>query len=238
MMEINEELKVRMKGMIRVSVLAVEVRGDGERGRGNQNSMSDPGTTYRTREEVQRMRSTQDPIRGLQKNIEEWGIATEQELKQLDKEAKTEVDAAVAEAKESPEPTTPDLWNDIYFKGTEPPFMRDTPSVCEIDTRCDKGSGVLVLVALVFAELRLCSLYPILKSQPTYVQNQNSGVRVEPRCAAIMSAGIHVQLTQVPAMMRTTNQTPLETYYDATCTTCGNVAFSVRRSALAARRVP
>ncbi|KAF9053499.1 mitochondrial pyruvate dehydrogenase E1 component beta subunit [Panaeolus papilionaceus] len=87
-------------------------------------SMSDPGTTYRTREEVQRMRSTQDPIRGLQKNIEEWGIATEQELKQLDKEAKAEVDAAVAEAKESPEPTTPDLWNDIYFKGTEPPFMR------------------------------------------------------------------------------------------------------------------
>ena len=44
-------------------------------------SMSDPGTTYRTREEVQRMRSTQDPIRGLQKYIEEWGLASEQELK-------------------------------------------------------------------------------------------------------------------------------------------------------------
>lgn len=44
-------------------------------------SMSDPGTTYRTREEVQRMRSTKDPIRGLQRNIEDWGIATEQELK-------------------------------------------------------------------------------------------------------------------------------------------------------------
>lgn len=44
-------------------------------------SMSDPGTTYRTREEVQRMRSTQDPIRGLQRYIEEWGLATEQDLK-------------------------------------------------------------------------------------------------------------------------------------------------------------
>lgn len=43
--------------------------------------MSDPGTTYRTREEVQRMRSTQDPIRGLQRYIEEWGLASEQELK-------------------------------------------------------------------------------------------------------------------------------------------------------------
>lgn len=44
-------------------------------------SMSDPGTTYRTREEVQRMRSTQDPIRGLQRYIEEWGLASEEELK-------------------------------------------------------------------------------------------------------------------------------------------------------------
>ncbi|KAJ7096056.1 dehydrogenase E1 component-domain-containing protein [Mycena epipterygia] len=87
-------------------------------------SMSDPGTTYRTREEVQRMRSTQDPIRGLQRNIEEWGLATEQELKQLDKDAKAEVDAAVEEAKASPEPLIKDLWTDIYYKGTEPPYMR------------------------------------------------------------------------------------------------------------------
>jgi TPP-dependent pyruvate/acetoin dehydrogenase alpha subunit len=47
----------------------------------NEHSMSDPGTTYRTREEVQRMRSTQDPIRGLQHYIEEWGVATDAELK-------------------------------------------------------------------------------------------------------------------------------------------------------------
>lgn len=87
-------------------------------------SMSDPGTTYRTREEVQRMRSTQDPIRGLQKYIEEWGLASEQELKGLDKEAKAEVDEAVEEAKKSPEPEIGDLWTDIYYKGTEPPFMR------------------------------------------------------------------------------------------------------------------
>ena len=70
------------------------------------------------------MRSTQDPIRGLQRYIEEWGLASEQELKQLDKDAKAEVDAAVAEAKESPEPLIKDLWTDIYYKGTEPPSMR------------------------------------------------------------------------------------------------------------------
>ncbi|KAF5347915.1 hypothetical protein D9756_010119 [Leucocoprinus leucothites] len=87
-------------------------------------SMSDPGTTYRTREEVQRMRSTQDPIRGLQRYIEGWGLATEQDLKALDKAAKAEVDAAVEEAKASPEPEIKDLWTDIYYKGTAPPFMR------------------------------------------------------------------------------------------------------------------
>lgn len=70
------------------------------------------------------MRSTQDPIRGLQRYIEEWGLATEQELKKLDKDAKAEVDAAVAEAKESPEPVTVDLWSDIYYKNTGPPVMR------------------------------------------------------------------------------------------------------------------
>jgi hypothetical protein len=34
------------------------------------------------------------------------------------------VDQAVEEAKASPEPEPKDLWTDIYYKGTEPPFMR------------------------------------------------------------------------------------------------------------------
>ncbi|KAG9120389.1 alpha subunit of pyruvate dehydrogenase [Ceratobasidium sp. 392] len=87
-------------------------------------SMSDPGTTYRTREEIQRMRSTRDPIKGLQKYLEDWGVSSEEELKNIDKEAKAEVDQAVEEAKASPEPDVKDLWTDIYYKGTEPPFMR------------------------------------------------------------------------------------------------------------------
>ena len=42
----------------------------------------------------------------------------------MDKDAKAEVDEAVEEAKKSPEPLEKDLWTDIYFKGTEPKFMR------------------------------------------------------------------------------------------------------------------
>ncbi|CDZ98379.1 mitochondrial pyruvate dehydrogenase e1 component beta subunit [Phaffia rhodozyma] len=88
-------------------------------------SMSDPGTTYRTRDEVQRMRSTQDPINGLKKNIIEWGVADEATLKAIDKDAKAEVDQAVVEAKASPQPDiNVEFWTDIYVKGTEPPFQR------------------------------------------------------------------------------------------------------------------
>ncbi len=86
--------------------------------------MSDPGTTYRTREEIQRMRSTQDPIRGLQRYIAEWGLASEDDLKAIDKNAKAQVDAAVEEAKQSPFPSEKELWTDIYSAGTEPPLMR------------------------------------------------------------------------------------------------------------------
>jgi TPP-dependent pyruvate/acetoin dehydrogenase alpha subunit len=57
----------------------------------------------------------------------------------FDKEAKTVVDAAVEEAKTSPEPELKDLWTDIYYKGTEPSFMRgrEREEVCSpvSDTR-------------------------------------------------------------------------------------------------------
>lgn len=45
-------------------------------------------------------------------------------VQKLDKEAKAEVDQAVEEAKASPYPEEKALWDDIYYKGTETPFMR------------------------------------------------------------------------------------------------------------------
>lgn len=89
-------------------------------------SMSDPGTTYRTREEIQRMRSTQDPIAGLKQKLIEWNVVSEEELKGIDKEARADVDAQVkeAEAMPPPEPTDKNLFEDIYVRGSEPQFMR------------------------------------------------------------------------------------------------------------------
>ena len=88
--------------------------------------MSDPGTTYRTREEIQRMRSTQDPIAGLKQKILDWEVCTEDELKAIDKEARTMVDGEVAEAEQmaAPEATPKILFEDIYVRGSEPAFMR------------------------------------------------------------------------------------------------------------------
>ncbi|KAI4675688.1 uncharacterized protein J4E88_007722 [Alternaria novae-zelandiae] len=89
-------------------------------------SMSDPGTTYRTREEIQRMRSTNDPIAGLKQKLLDWGVTSEEELKSIDKQARSEVDeeVAIAEKMAVPEATGKVLYEDIYVRGSEPEFLR------------------------------------------------------------------------------------------------------------------
>ncbi|KAJ3401332.1 alpha subunit of pyruvate dehydrogenase [Chytriomyces hyalinus] len=84
-------------------------------------SMSDPGTTYRTREEIQNMRSNRDCITQLKNRILESGASTEEELKAIDKEARVEMDQAVEESKASPEPDLSVLNADIYAPGTYDP---------------------------------------------------------------------------------------------------------------------
>ena len=89
-------------------------------------SMSDPGTTYRTREEIQRMRSTNDPIAGLKQKLLDWAVTSEEELKTIDKDARTHVDeeVAAAEAMAVPDATPEVLYEDIYVRGSEPQFLR------------------------------------------------------------------------------------------------------------------
>lgn len=88
--------------------------------------MSDPGTTYRTREEIQQMRSTNDPIAGLKAKILDWKVVEESELKEIDKSARARVDEQVKEAEASPPPNNDmtTLFEDIYVKGSAPPFFR------------------------------------------------------------------------------------------------------------------
>jgi len=88
--------------------------------------MSDPGTTYRSREEIQRMRSTNDPIAGLKQKLIDWGVTSEEEVKAIDKQARDHVDAEVKEAEKMapPESKPQILFEDVYVRGTEPNFLR------------------------------------------------------------------------------------------------------------------
>lgn len=72
------------------------------------------------------MRSTNDPIAGLKQKLLDWGVVSEEELKSIDKEARSNVDAEVAEAeKMSPPDATPKiLFEDIYVRGSEPEYLR------------------------------------------------------------------------------------------------------------------
>lgn len=44
-------------------------------------SMSDPGTSYRTREEIQEVRQTRDPITGFKERILNANLVTPEEIK-------------------------------------------------------------------------------------------------------------------------------------------------------------
>ena len=74
-------------------------------------SMSDPGK-YRTREEVQKMRSERDCIEAARHLLEAQGVS-EEEFKALDNEVKARVQEAADFAQSSPEPDEKELWTDI-----------------------------------------------------------------------------------------------------------------------------
>jgi pyruvate dehydrogenase E1 component alpha subunit len=78
-------------------------------------SMSDPGK-YRTREEVQKMRSERDCIEAVRHRLTELGVA-EDALKTIDNQIKARVNDAAEFAQASPEPAEGELWTDILVEG-------------------------------------------------------------------------------------------------------------------------
>ena len=77
-------------------------------------SMSDPAK-YRTKEEVDEVKKTRDPIDHL-KMLLSAAKATEEELKTVDNEIKAIVAEAVQFAQESPEPDPSELYTDVYVE--------------------------------------------------------------------------------------------------------------------------
>ena len=76
-------------------------------------SMSDPAK-YRTREEVDEVRKTRDPIDHVEELLEKNGWADEATLKAIDAEVKKIVAEAAEFARTSPEPDPSELYTDVY----------------------------------------------------------------------------------------------------------------------------
>ncbi len=78
-------------------------------------SMSDPAK-YRSREEVQKMRTERDCIEAARHVLEGMGVE-EAELKRIDDAVKKRVQEAADFAQSSPEPDPAELWTDILVEG-------------------------------------------------------------------------------------------------------------------------
>jgi pyruvate dehydrogenase E1 component alpha subunit len=77
-------------------------------------SMSDPGTSYRTRDEIQEVRQTRDPITSFKEKIITANLVTADELKTIDQEIRSVVDDATKKAKAEKEIPLEELTADIY----------------------------------------------------------------------------------------------------------------------------
>lgn len=78
-------------------------------------SMSDPAK-YRSKDEVEKYKTEQDPIERLKAQIVEAGQAKEEDFKAIEKDVKAVVQEAADFALQSPEPDVSELWTDILVE--------------------------------------------------------------------------------------------------------------------------
>merc|ERR1712216_683915 len=77
-------------------------------------SMSDPGVTYRSRDDVNEVRKTRDPIELSKNRIIEAGFMTKEEMKAMEKEVRAEVQEAVDFSLADDEAGYDEMFSDIY----------------------------------------------------------------------------------------------------------------------------
>jgi pyruvate dehydrogenase E1 component alpha subunit len=81
-------------------------------------SMSDPAK-YRTKEEVDEVKKTRDPIDHLREALDAKGWADEASYKAIDGEVKAIVADAAEFARTSPEPDPAELYTDVYLEAAQ-----------------------------------------------------------------------------------------------------------------------
>lgn len=77
-------------------------------------SMSDPGTTYRVKEMHELWKTERDPVRNLRNYILDYGIKTEDEMKQMEKKIKAYIEHEIERAMSAPEAPMESLTQDVY----------------------------------------------------------------------------------------------------------------------------
>lgn len=88
-------------------------------------SMSDPGVTYRTKDEISDVRKNRDPLEICRQMVLSQGWAEEKELKDLEKKIRKDQEAEIAQIKNDPFPTKDDLYTHVgstenhYIRGVE-----------------------------------------------------------------------------------------------------------------------
>ena len=71
---------------------------------------------YRTKEEVEKFQNDHDPIQVWKRNLINEGVATEDDLKKIDKEAQKEAEESAEFAKSSPYPEPETIFEDVYWE--------------------------------------------------------------------------------------------------------------------------
>ena len=97
-------------------------------------SMSDPGITYRNRDEVAGVRAARDPIERAKRYLLENELASAAEIKAIDTEVKKEVNAAVEAAKSAPLPDAGTMYTDIYTDQSADFFIRGSDFTASVGT--------------------------------------------------------------------------------------------------------
>lgn len=90
-------------------------------------SMSDPGTSYRSRDEIQEVRQTRDPITSLREMMVTNELASSEELKVMEIGIRADVDDAMKKAKADKEISVEELTADIYAKPDIPTVKNVLP---------------------------------------------------------------------------------------------------------------
>ena len=120
---VREAVKVAMKHAQEVGPIVMEM--DTYRYHGH--SMSDPGITYRSREEVSGVRQSRDPVQTVKNWLLNEAGCTDEEVKALELSVRKEIEIAVEGAKAELPPPASELTRDIHSGKYPAPRMCNLP---------------------------------------------------------------------------------------------------------------